>query len=424
MLKYKKMIKKKKVIIGIISFFLILIGLVFFMNQSSNTNSFVVDNVLVESKIKLGESLENNIRIENVGQDSNFELSLFGLEGLAEVSESNFYLESGNSKTIELFFKDSMLIPGSYLGYLNIKNELDEKKIPIILSIESKIPLFAINLDVAPDDKQLNKGEATKTNLKFFSLSDTKPHTVILNYEIRNIEGKSIISEQNEIMITFSSSITKIIDLPENIEEGDYIFTAILTYEESLTSSSYLFSVDAEKKQNLTTGTLSIFILLFVIIVFILIGYMFYERNKLFSKLKNQQANQIKIYSRQINEQQKKSLVEAKTKEERQRILKEFKEAKKKILNGIRDEQIKQKKEFERIRKKKGNKAVEKKIDNWKRSIYPNAVKRVELSHGLRIKLGVLTRAYDEKYISKKSYTKVKERINKFKEKLKRNIYK
>lgn len=424
MLKYKKMIKKKKVIIGIISFFLILIGLVFFMNQSSNTSSFVVDNVLVESKIKLGESLENNIRIENVGQDSNFELSLFGLEGLAEVSESNFYLESGNSKTIELFFKDSMLIPGSYLGYLNIKNELDEKKIPIILSIESKIPLFAINLDVAPDDKQLNKGEATKTNLKFFSLSDTKPHTVILNYEIRNIEGKSIISEQNEIMITFSSSITKIIDLPENIEEGDYIFTAILTYEESLTSSSYLFSVDAEKKQNLTTGTLSIFILLFVIIVFILIGYMFYERNKLFSKLKNQQANQIKIYSRQINEQQKKSLVEAKTKEERQRILKEFKEAKKKILNGIRDEQIKQKKEFERIRKKKGNKAVEKKIDNWKRSIYPNAVKRVELSHGLRIKLGVLTRAYDEKYISKKSYTKVKERINKFKEKLKRNIYK
>ena len=356
--------EKKKVIIGIILLFLIMISLVFFIKKSSNTSSFVVDRVLVESKIKVGESLKNNIRIKNVGKDSNFELNLFGLEGLAEISESNFYLESGNSKTIELFFKDSIFIPGSYLGYLNIKNELDEKKIPIILSIESKISLFAIDLDVALEDKQLNKGEATKTNLKFFSLGDAEPYTVILNYDIRNIEGKSIISEQNEMMITFSSSITKIIDLPEDIETGDYIFTVVLTSEGSLTSSSYLFSVDAKKKQSLTLGTLLVFILLFVIIVFILIGYMFYERNKLFSKLKNQQAHQIKFYSNQINKQQKKSLAKAKTEEARKRILKEFKEAKKKILDEIKDEQIKQKKELERIRKKKGVKAVEKKIDD------------------------------------------------------------
>ena len=152
------MIEKKKVIIGIILLFLILISLMFFIKKSSNTSSFVVDKALVESKIKLGESLENTIEIKNVSRDSNFELTLFGLEGLAEISESNFYLESGNSKTIELFFKDSILIPGAYLGYLNIKNELDEKKIPIILSIESKTSLFAINLDVAPGNKQLNKG--------------------------------------------------------------------------------------------------------------------------------------------------------------------------------------------------------------------------------------------------------------------------
>ena len=66
-------------------------------------------------------------------------MNLFGLEGLAEISESNFYLESGNSKTIELSFKDSILVPGSYIGYLNIKNQFDVKKNIPSLFINSEI---------------------------------------------------------------------------------------------------------------------------------------------------------------------------------------------------------------------------------------------------------------------------------------------
>ena len=179
--------------------------------------------------------------------------------------------------------------------------------IPIILSIDSENTLFAINLDVAPANQEISKGEATKTNLKFFSLIDTKPHTVLVNYEIRNLEGKSVVSEQNEIIVTLTSSITEIINLPEKIDSGEYVFTAILTSEESLTSASYVFSVDAGKKTDLffSIWTLLFFILVFVIIVFVLIGYMFYERNKLFSKLKNQQVHQISFYSNQINKQQK-----------------------------------------------------------------------------------------------------------------------
>lgn len=420
------MIKKKKIMFGIMLIFLILVSAWFFINKSSDKSSFAVDNTLVESKIKVGESASDNVEVHNLGEGSNFEANLVGFEGLAILSEYNFYLDSSESKTIKILFNDSILVPGSYVGYLSIKDKFDEKKIPIILSIDSKISLFAINLDVAPENKHLQIGGATKTNLEFLSLSDTKPHTVKLSYYIRDIEGKTIISEQKETVITFSLSINKIINLPEEINEGDYIFTVILTYGESLTSSSYIFSVDTEKEQGslFSVWTLSIFIFFFVVVVFVLIGYMFYERNRLFSKLKSQQARQIRFYSSQIDKQQKKSLLRVKTEKERQKILRKFRETKKKILEGIRAEQIKQKKDFERIRKERGDKAVEKKIKDWKKSVYPRAVKQAELSHGLRIKLNVLESAYNGGYISKKSYTKGKERINNIKRKLKRNVYK
>lgn len=401
---------------------LVLISLAIFVKMLPDKDSFSIGVLSIEPKIKVGESLRNSIAIKNIGESGNFEAGLSGLDGLAEISESNFYLESGDSKHIELFFEDSKLIPGSYVGYLRIKNQFDERKIPIILSIDSENTLFAINLDVAPANQEISKGEATKTNLKFFSLIDTKPHTVLVNYEIRNLEGKSVVSEQNEIIVTLTSSITEIINLPEKIDSGEYVFTAILTSEESLTSASYVFSVDAGKKTDLffSIWTLLFFILVFVIIVFVLIGYMFYERNKLFSKLKNQQVHQISFYSNQINKQQKKSLAGAKTEKERQKILAEFKEGKEKILDEIRNEQIKQKKEFEKIRREKGNGAVEKKIGYWKKNIYPRAIKRAEISQELKVKLGVLKRAYDEGYISKESYAKGKERINT----AKRNVYK
>ena len=147
--------------------------------------------------------------------------------------------------------------------------------------------------------------------------------------------------------------------------------------------------------------------------VFILIGVMFYERNRLFFRLKNQQAKQIKFYSNEIDRQQKKSLSGMKTKEEKQKILKKFRETKKKILDGIKKEHIKQKKEFERIRREKGKGDVEEKIADWKRSVYSNVIKRAEFGMGLKIKLGILERAYDEGYISKETYSKVKGRIKK-----------
>ena len=404
---------------------MVVVAFLFYFNifSHSEESSFNVNPVFLKFVLKQGESVSTTFDVKNLNLKQDFSLEVINLLDLLSLGENNFVLDEKESKKINLQISDINNIPGVYVGHILVKGNMSEKKIPVIISIHSLEQSFAINLDVASDSKQIESGGETVTEVKFFNLQDTYQHEINVSYDLFDLDGEKIFSESEKITVGSQSSLTKTIPLPGNTFLGDYFFVVTLDYEGTQTTSSYLFSVVNKKKSFsfLDVNLLAFVVVVFIIVVFIFILYMLYERNKLFSNLKSQQKSQIKYYSKGIAKEEKKYVLKAKNNEEKNKLIREFKDAKKKIIGEIKKQHSNQAKELKVLRKKKDNKTAEKKIGEWQKKVYPQALKNAQISQGLKNKLAVLKTAYSEGYIKKDSYEKGTSNIQK---KLKRNIYK
>ena len=424
-----KEVKRKKFgikkIITIFAIILIVIGLIIFgyFKFYKDSTSFNVDHVFLKTVIKQGEFLITELKITNLENTENFEINIVGLESQITLSENNFKLNPKESKEIEIVFDSTNYAPGVYVGSLNIKNEIEEKIIPVIFEIQTKDILFAITIDVSPKYKEVEKGEETIADINFFNLKDKKTYPVEIEYKIANLKGETISLELKDLTIGSKSSITKSTLIPEDITTGSYIFSIILKSGNTVSTSSYLFSVTPKKRILLfdinNTNLFSLLVVIFLFIMIVLIIYIVYERNKLFNQFKKQQSSELKFYSRGIEKQKEESLRKVKTKIEKEKVFREFRDAKVKVIRQIKSIQTSQLKEFEKLKKKKSKKILEKKLREWKKEIYPRAVENARISGKLKFKLGTLKRAYEEGYISKKSYKKGTSRIKSINEKVK-----
>ena len=91
--------------------------------------------------------------------------------------------------------------------------------------------------------------------------------------------------------------------------------------------------------------------------------------------------------------------------------MKEFSDAKEKIIGKIKELQDEQRRELQKLREKKGKNFIKKIIGKWKREVFPKALKSARINEKLKKKLSVLDKAYSGGYISKRAYKKVKSRI-------------
>ncbi|RLG16089.1 hypothetical protein DRN69_01715 [Candidatus Pacearchaeota archaeon] len=410
--------KRGKKRIFILLIILILFGAIFgfmFFSKEKKTESFSVNTVLLRSVIKEGEVLSTNFELTNLEEKRNFQINISkNLESLIYLSEKNFNLNKEESKDIEVVFNSSNYTAGVYVGSLIIKSGSEEKIIPVVLEVQTKGAYFSISLDVAPKYKEARKGEEIITEINFFNLKDTENHDVNVSYEIINLKGARVLSEGRIMNIGSKSSLTKNTFLPQKIKPGYYVFAVTLRFENFVTTSSYLFSINGEKTFSAVLSNpnflpLIIFILLFIILFVIL--YIIYERRKLFLELKKRHKKELKLYAKNIDNQKKKSLDKAKTEKEREKILREFKDAKDKIIREIKKQQILQQEKLKELSKEKNKKVIQDKLEEWKKEIYPRAIEAAEINQKLKAKLWALEKAYSEGYISKESYEKGKSRI-------------
>ncbi|MEK6897747.1 MAG: hypothetical protein AABX28_00130 [Nanoarchaeota archaeon] len=379
----------------------------------SAENSFSINQVFMKSVMKQGENLETAFKITNTGDEMEFSIEVAGMEKIVSVTENNFALKKDESKEIKLLFNSSGSEPGIYAGSLKINKGIEKEEIPIILELQTEQTLFAVNLDVSPEHKEIEKNGETSTGINLINLMDKRTHDVEIDYFILDINGKVVASEQSQINIGTKSAITKNIPLPENIEEGKYIFAVVIKSELTVSTSSYLFSV-VKKKIKIPfdiSEFLPAIIIVLLFAIMIVIFYIVYERNRLFSELRRQHKSELEFYSKGIEEHKKASLAKAKTLKEKEEIIEEFRDAKEKILQGIKKEQSNQRRELKKLKKEKNDKAIKGKLDEWRRDIYPKALKSAEISQKLKLKLGALKRAYSEGYITKESYEKGESRI-------------
>lgn len=372
--------KKTGIILVIISALLIL-AVLYYGFQGKEESSFRVDNILIKSVVKTGESLTNELTIRTEKPET-FHAQIKGLGGFVSFEDRDFFVDG--KKTLKINFDAGINNEGVYTGSLIIEGESDKKEIPIILEIQSKNLLYATNLDMAVDYKELTKKDEFSAGIRLFNLNDTKTHNIEVSYKIKNTKSESVFSEKENIAVGTEALFTKTISLPEDINLGTYVFIVETRYSDSVSTSSYLFSiVDKEKKtsgnQDWLVNIFSIAVIVFLLGVIILIIYMISDRNKIFAELERMHDKDLELSISKIDKREKKYLNKIKNAEQKQKIAGRFSELRARTRERIKQIRKEHELEIKKLKKQKKENKINAKLREWKKQGYNVNELKIEL---------------------------------------------
>ena len=126
-----KDIKKIITIFGII---ILIAGLIFIGSKYYlNKESFSVNTIFLKSNILIGGEALSSIKITNNEEmEQNFEVYFDDFNEFASIKDKKFTLNPGQSKNIEINFRDINNKVEIYAGKLIVETEILIKEIPII----------------------------------------------------------------------------------------------------------------------------------------------------------------------------------------------------------------------------------------------------------------------------------------------------
>ncbi|MFH1608037.1 MAG: hypothetical protein ABIA78_02795 [archaeon] len=329
---------------------------------SSNGEGFEVNSFILKFIIKEGDSLNKVLKIENVNSN-NFNIGT-GLDFLS-ISESDFSLSVGESKEILLDFDVKNKEAGVYFGEIVVSSEKGSLNIPVIIEIETGEVLFDNVLNVLSKSGDVIPGDNFVVESEIFNLENIGLEGVEVEYFATNLKGKTIFSEKENIAVEKSVLSTKAVKIPEDIEEGKYIFVSLVKYKNSVGTNTYLFNVEKERFSFSMDNNVYIwvvFILLLVVILFIL--YNQGQKDKLIMELARQRNQELgREYVRVKREKEKlKKLPVSK----RRIVYKIIKKRAKKRIGRIRKIYKTRVKIIKRLRKQKKESELQRKMKEWK----------------------------------------------------------
>ena len=336
--------------------------------------SFEVDNFLIKLATQSGEGASREINIYSESSE-NFDLRLLGLKGVS-LSEDKFYLESGESKIVTIYFNSSEIEKGAYVGSLKISDGAKDVFVPIIFEVKSKDAFFDTTLDIPPTYSEVAPGDKIVAQIKIFDLTLgnlanwSGSHSLLTEFKVQDVFGNTIISESENVLVDGETQITKTLSLPKETKEGQYAFSVVVNYKSSIGVSSQTFSVKkASFFSDTGSGNVTLLIVVGAIVLFFLlmIGFFVYivkDRDKFILDLKKYNSWEMErdksLLSAQAKIVQKKKNVNAIA-------------LKKEVNQKIRELKARQ---MERVRelgrlKNKGNfKEMKKKVNEWKKKGY------------------------------------------------------
>ncbi len=211
---------------------------------------FEVDQLLIKTLIKSGDVGGTTLKITNTGSKStSYNIEVFGLKEIVTVSELEFALKPGQSKTLNIEFRSQIpekyitYSPGVYVGKFIISSKGQTYVLPLILEIESRDVLFDTNINVAPHYKELSPGENLVIDVRLFNLKSRQPESVTINYKIKDLDDNTLITETETVVVESQTSFIKSMRMPKNLDIGTYVFIVETQYGTSIGTASYLFSV-------------------------------------------------------------------------------------------------------------------------------------------------------------------------------------
>lgn len=356
----------------LITVFLVLISLQFananIQGFVVSSDSFEVDTLVLKLSVKQDSSLEKTIEIENTGATtstfkvgSNMDCVSFDSDG--------FSLASGNSKKVLLNFnlKDKSL--GVYSGVISVSNSDSQIKIPTIIELESEEVLFDSILSIPIDYSSVQPGESLVVQNRIFDLENVGKKNVKVSYYVKSFDGKTVFSDNENLLVDREFSTSKVINLPNELEEGDYLFFTVVEYGGSVGTSSHFFKVGGTEFSFDFDNDLYIWIVL-VLLLFIIIFILYNQRqrDKLILELSRQRRSELGREVKRV-EEEKSKIKSVPLKKRKRELMKIKKKSRKrvKIIDRIYKSRVKT---IKRLKKEKKKSQIQEKMDKWRKQGY------------------------------------------------------
>ncbi len=371
---------KKIVIIVLVLVFLGLAGWGSYSYFSpKNSPNFDVDSILIKSNIKIGGSYETDVRVTNL-KDSENKVNMFlsDVQGLTEPITQELVLSAYETKAIKVSFVNLSVSEGIYVGVLEVSSGDEKKTLPIILEIESDKVLFDNSVSLFPSGV-VQPGERVNAEIKVNDLTFLGSAVVEFEYFVRDFYGGKIFSEKETVPVDKDTSFTKSFEIPKGAKQQDYVFGAIVRYNNSTGTSSSFFSVEKKPLFAGAFDNMYFFVLLiFAALVLVLLLFVFYSvfsRDKLLDELKNQYRNELRRQVDYIHEKEHTVEVKLKTPEEKKVSKKIFAKVKKERVKAIKKLHVERVKKYKQMKKaKKPVDTMKSQIEKWKNEGYNTSV--------------------------------------------------
>lgn len=381
----KKNLKLKRIVIvsGIVLTIILLIVVGFYLFRGEKKANFEVDRLFLKIVLKEGASTTSDLHILNQDESSpDFSIKVNELEEMVFITEKEFSLGKDEEKVIRIDIDTlNKTSPGVYLGNIEIYSGEIKLEIPVVIEIQTEEILFSSSINIIPQGKDLIPGQKLNTELKIFNLGNLGREKIELIYFINDFSGKEVNFGSEEVVIDASSvGISATLDLPTDLELGDYIFVVLTKFDGSVGTSSKTFKVVDSVESSIggsNSGTLLIIIVIFgffFLVFLILIIYSVFYKDRLLLELQREYKIEIRRQRKLIQEGEKKAYAKLKTSPEKKEYKKKAEQIKIKRINVLKETQTKRIGEFKKIKKSKNISELKKHMEKWKKQGYNTKV--------------------------------------------------
>ncbi len=256
-------------------------------------------------KINQGEKITKNIIIINEGKQ-NLKVNIENpkLKDFIKISETNFTLVVGETKVVALdITANESYASALYMGNLIISAKGLKKEIFVLVEVESKSPLFDVNLKIPKKSLYVSPGKEVSAEINLYNLAGTKKVDVLVEYSILNKNADEIFREQETIAVETSKSFVKSFRIPKDAHTGKYFLYIRTTYDGLVASASSQFNVGAAPltwTEQILFMIIGILIVL-VFIILIIILYKFKKKKKIRKEGKKIKES-FKYYKKRLKE--------------------------------------------------------------------------------------------------------------------------
>lgn len=211
---------------------------------SGNAEEFSIDVDSFLVTLKQGTSLTRVLEISNTGNnDLSFDLIIDNLDEFAELSESNFTIKAGESKTIIIDFNVDLTTDiGQYFGSLIVKS-VQTVIVPLVLTINSVDLDFFVNVSVLEETKNVKPGKSISALIEINNFGDNINSEIKVDYAIKDFYGNIYDSAEEVAILNEKIVLEKSLNVPEDILLGKYIFYARASNEKDVALNSDVFTV-------------------------------------------------------------------------------------------------------------------------------------------------------------------------------------